>query len=45
MLGKTALLTTIREKWKLAILIWKWIEIFAGIALAVLGLFFLGTNI
>jgi len=45
MLGKAALFTTIREKWRLAILIGKWIEIFAGIALEVLGLLFLGTNI
>ena len=45
MLGKDALLATIREKGKLAIVIGKWIEIFAGIALAVLGLLFLGTNI
>ena len=45
MSGKTAILATIRGKKRLAVVIERWIGIFAGIALVVLGLFFLGANI
>jgi len=45
MSGKAAALTIVTQKGKLAILVEYWIEIFAGAALATLGLLFLGANI